>query len=505
MWMRLRLSITGASAFFLLVTLVTVAHAPYSSALGPEPAFYTYQAPGGSATAGRHVIALTFDDGPGPYTPQVLSVLERFHVPATFFEIGENIVEYPQYTRMLAVAGYPVEDHTWTHPDLATIPVSDFPYEIDQTQSEIRSLTGVTPSCVRPPYDAWDSTVLDQIAERGLTTMSYSIDPVDWTLPGTEAIVDNVVGAAFPGAVVDMHDGGGNRSETVAALPEIITDLEGEGYTFVSICGPSEPATPPQTSVIFSFGNAPAPGKAVTSEKPLVGVATDPEASGYWLVAQDGGLFAFGAAGFCGSLPELKVTPVRPVVGIAATADGRGYWLVASDGGVFAFGDAVFYGSMGGRHLNAAIVGIEATPDRKGYWLVAADGGIFSFGDARFLGSLPQLRVRPVKPIVGLVSASNPEGYWMVGSDGGVFAFGEAQFHGSLAASNLDSPVVGMAEDAATGGYWLAGSDGWIFGFTAPFYGSVDGHGTGDQFFGLAAQRTGLGYIVAGEHPVTSG
>lgn len=146
------------------------------SAQSPQPAFYTYQAPGGASTYTKRVIALTFDDGPGAYTPQVLSVLEKYHVPATFFEIGENVVQYPQYTRMLAAAGYPVEDHTWTHPDLSLIPVSDFPYEIDQTQNEIRSLTGVTPTCVRPPYDDWDTTVLDQIAERGLTTMSYSIN-----------------------------------------------------------------------------------------------------------------------------------------------------------------------------------------------------------------------------------------------------------------------------------------------------------------------------------------
>jgi peptidoglycan/xylan/chitin deacetylase (PgdA/CDA1 family) len=217
---------------------------------GPQPAFYTYQAPGGAATLGQRVIALTFDDGPGPYTPQVLSVLERYGVPATFFEVGDEVVQYPQYTRTLAAAGYPVEDHTWSHPDLATIPISQFPFQIDQTQNEIRSITGQTPVCVRPPYDAWNSTVLAQVAQRGLTTMSYSIDPRDWTLPGTANIVAGVVNAAFPGAVVGLHDGGGPRDETVAALPQIISQLRAQGYTFVSICGAPVPptftnATPP--------------------------------------------------------------------------------------------------------------------------------------------------------------------------------------------------------------------------------------------------------------------
>ena len=77
-----------------------------------------------------------------------------------------------------------------------------------------------------------------------------------------------------------------------------------------------------------------------------------------------------------------------PVVGVAATPDGKGYWEVASDGGVFAFGDAGFYGSMGGKPLNAPVVGMAATPDGKGYWEVASDGGIFAFGDAGFYGSM---------------------------------------------------------------------------------------------------------------------
>jgi peptidoglycan/xylan/chitin deacetylase (PgdA/CDA1 family) len=166
-----------------------------------------------------------------------LAILELHRVPATFFEVGMEVALYPQYTRMVAVAGYPVENHTWSHVNLATIPVSGFSLQIDQTQSEIRSVTGVTPACVRPPYNSWDATALDQIAQRGLATMSYSIDPQDWSLPGVQAIVNRVVGAALPGGVVVMHDAGGPREQTVAALPQIITDLEAEGYTFVSICG----------------------------------------------------------------------------------------------------------------------------------------------------------------------------------------------------------------------------------------------------------------------------
>jgi peptidoglycan/xylan/chitin deacetylase (PgdA/CDA1 family) len=290
------------------------------------------------------VIALTFDDGPGPYTPQVLSVLERYQVPATFFEVGEEVAAYPQYSKMVAAAGFPVEDHTWSHPDLTTIPASSVAAQIDMTQAEIKAVTGTTPQCVRPPYDAWNATVLSQIAALGLTTMSYSVDPRDWSLPGVQAIVNRVVGAATPGAVVDMHDGGGDRSETVAGLPKIIAQLRAMGYAFVSICG-ARPTYRPQVSATYAFGNAPVPGPPVTSNLPLVGAAATPDGSGYWEVASDGGVFSFGDAAFHGSMGGLPIN--APVVGMAATPDGGGYWEVASDGGVFSF-SAHFYGSRAG-------------------------------------------------------------------------------------------------------------------------------------------------------------
>jgi peptidoglycan-N-acetylglucosamine deacetylase len=371
---RTRLASLSCAAAILLSLTATQA----AGAQGAQPAFYTSQAPGGASTVGQRVIALTFDDGPGPYTPQVLSVLERYHVPATFFEIGENVVQYPQYTQMVAAAGYPVEDHTWSHPDLATLPASQIAAQIEQTQNEIHSLTGDTPNCLRPPYDSWNSTVLDQIGAQGLTAMSYSIDPRDWSLPGVTAIVNSVVGAAFPGAVVDMHDGGGARSQTVAALPQIITDLRAQGYSFVSLCG-YLPA--PQTSAVYAFGQAPLPGPAITSNTGYVGAAGT--ANGYWLAAKDGGVFSSGLP-FYGSMGGQHLN--QPVIGMAATPDGGGYWMVAADGGVFSFGDARFHGSMGGTPLNRPIVAMAADPATGGYWQVAADGGVFSF-DAPFYGS----------------------------------------------------------------------------------------------------------------------
>jgi peptidoglycan/xylan/chitin deacetylase (PgdA/CDA1 family) len=465
------------------------------AASSAQVAFTTSQAPGGAATAGHRVIALTFDDGPGPFTPQVLSVLERYQVPATFFEIGEEVARYPQYSKMVVAAGFPVEDHTWSHPDLTTLPASGVDSQVDMTQAEIRNVTGTTPQCVRPPYDAWNAGVLSQIASRGLTTMSYSIDPRDWTLPGAQAIADRVVGAAFPGAVVDMHDAGGDRSQTVAALPQIITRLRAMGYSFVSICG-GGPADLPQVTATYPFGDALAAGAAVTSDRPLVGAATA-GAAGYWEVASDGGIFSFGDASFDGSMGGTALN--APIVGMAATAGAAGYWEVASDGGIFSFGDASFDGSMGGTALNAPIVGMAATADGAGYWEVASDGGIFSFGDASFHGSMGGTALDA--PIVGMAATTDGAGYWEVASDGGVFAFGDASFHGSMGGTALDAPIVGMAATTDGAGYWEVASDGGVFAFNAPFYGSRAGLSTEDRFFSIVPTSDGGGYLLVGEHP----
>ncbi|HVX21335.1 MAG TPA: hypothetical protein VHB02_08305 [Acidimicrobiales bacterium] len=170
-----------------------------------------------------------------------------------------------------------------------------------------------------------------------------------------------------------------------------------------------------------------------------------PSGTGYWEVASDGGLFAFGTAGYYGSMGGTALN--QPVVGLTSTPDGQGYWEVASDGGLFAFGDAAFYGSMGGKSLNQPIVGIAATPDGLGYWEVAADGGLFAFGDAAFYGSMGGKTLN--KPIVGIAATPDGQGYWEVASDGGLFAFGDAAFYGSMGGKPLNQPIVGIAASLA--------------------------------------------------------
>jgi subtilase family serine protease len=162
---------------------------------------------------------------------------------------------------------------------------------------------------------------------------------------------------------------------------------------------------------------------------------------GYWMVASDGGIFAFGDAGFAGSAADLPLG--APVVSMSPTTDGRGYWLASSNGGIYSYGDAGFSGSLGGLSLNRPVVGMAATPDGGGYWLVASDGGIFAFGDAGFHGSTGALRLN--KPVVGMSADLTGTGYWLVASDGGIFAFGDAPFFGSTGAITLNRPITGMA------------------------------------------------------------
>jgi YVTN family beta-propeller protein len=335
--------------------------------------------------------------------------------------------------------------------------------------------------------------------------------------PSAGGTVVTITGQGFSGATgVDFGDPPATDvtcSDTVCTA----TSPPGTGTVAVTVVGPGgrsvlspndqftytgtgpTPPTPPvppfsngywlvaSDGGIFAFGGSPFFGStgAQKLNKPIVGMASTPDAGGYWLVASDGGIFAFGDAGFFGSTGAIHLN--QPLVGMAATPDGKGYWLVASDGGIFAFGDAGFFGSTGGMTLNQPIVGMVSTPDGKGYWMVASDGGIFAFGDASFFGSTGGMTLN--KPIVGMASTPDGRGYWLVASDGGIFAFGDAGFFGSTGAIHLNKPVVGMSSTPDGRGYWLVASDGGIFSFgDAPFFGSTGGQTLNQPIMGMTTR-----------------
>jgi peptidoglycan/xylan/chitin deacetylase (PgdA/CDA1 family) len=182
-------------------------------------------------------VYLTFDDGPNPpYTNQVLDLLAEYHARATFFEIGENVAKNPATTRRVHQRGQSVQNHTWSHPDLRKVSSKVFRAQVLDTDRVIRAQTGVTPTCLRPPYGAVDATVRSRAAALHKSIKLWTVDPRDWSRPGTSTIVHRVLDNVRPGSVVLMHDGGGIRNQTVAALRQILRTLKARGYSFRQLC-----------------------------------------------------------------------------------------------------------------------------------------------------------------------------------------------------------------------------------------------------------------------------
>ncbi len=181
-------------------------------------------------------IALTFDDGPSPqYTPQILNILQVNGVHATFFCIGEQVQADPDLVLQEANAGHVVANHSWNHPDLTTLTTDQVHAQLSDTSNAIQSADGQMPVFFRPPYGAINEDVQSQGAQLGLRPILWNVDTLDWELPGSDNIVKTALDNASNGAVILMHDGGGDRSQTVAALPAIISGLKERGFQLVTI------------------------------------------------------------------------------------------------------------------------------------------------------------------------------------------------------------------------------------------------------------------------------
>jgi peptidoglycan/xylan/chitin deacetylase (PgdA/CDA1 family) len=182
---------------------------------------------------GPKVIALTIDDGPSPvYTPQILRLLAKYRVTAAFSMIGENASYYPGVARDVAHAGHMIVNHTWDHANLTALSRSRVRSEIAKASDAIEAAAGARPKMFRAPYGAWSAAALDCCASEGLTPLDWSVDPRDWSRPGVSAIVRNILRTTRTGSIILEHDGGGNRSQTVAALKIVIPRLLDEGYRF---------------------------------------------------------------------------------------------------------------------------------------------------------------------------------------------------------------------------------------------------------------------------------
>lgn len=184
--------------------------------------------------AGRRVVALTFDDGPWSDTPAVVATLERFRVPATFFVLGRQVAGRGDLLRRELSDGDALGNHSYSHPDLVRGGGAE--RQLRWTSDAIkRGAAGYRPCVFRPPYGSQNASVRRTARRLGLSTITWDVDPRDWSRPGTAAIVQRVLGNVHNGSIVLMHDGGGPREQTLAALPAIIQGLRRRHFGFVTV------------------------------------------------------------------------------------------------------------------------------------------------------------------------------------------------------------------------------------------------------------------------------
>jgi peptidoglycan-N-acetylglucosamine deacetylase len=180
-------------------------------------------------------IALTFDDGPGPYTPQILDILRRARASATFFEVGVLERYFHVSTTSIVAAGDVIGDHTEAHAPMSRLSAFDQREQILEDAAVIGHYGAGFPRLFRPPYGLFNATTLRLLRHYRMLMVLWTIDTGDYRRPGVKAIVHATVSGARPGAIILMHDAGGNRAETVAALPKIIVALRARGYRLVSV------------------------------------------------------------------------------------------------------------------------------------------------------------------------------------------------------------------------------------------------------------------------------
>lgn len=184
------------------------------------------------------IVYLTFDDGPTPYTTEVLTLLKQYNAKATFFVIGNQVSKRIPTVKRAYRDGHAVENHTWSHPKLTGLTWTQFRSQVARTNTAVAQAAGDSPECLRAPYGSINRNVLLRAQRFNMPVIQWSIDSRDWAKPGTYRIVRNVLGNVKDGSIVLMHDGGGNRAQTVAALKYILPSLRKQGYAIRALpCG----------------------------------------------------------------------------------------------------------------------------------------------------------------------------------------------------------------------------------------------------------------------------
>ena len=181
-------------------------------------------------------IALTFDDGPHPkYTMQILDILEEYHIPATFFFVGENVSYYADTAREVVKRGHEIGNHTYSHPCASKQSEKAFRDELVKSENMIKSVTGVTTKLFRPPQGSWNQRVYDIARERDYSVILWDLDTLDWAKTPSDKIATYILENAKSGSIILMHDYQSGGCTTLDALRMFIPNLIEEGYQFVTV------------------------------------------------------------------------------------------------------------------------------------------------------------------------------------------------------------------------------------------------------------------------------
>lgn len=188
-------------------------------------------------TALKGTVALTFDDGPTvKYTPQILAILKKYNIKATFFMVGMNAKAHPEIVKMVLADGHAINNHSMTHPMLTKLTDAQLYNEVTGPQTVIYAIIGKKPVCLRYPYGASNEHVRSVIRENGMVPMPMGWNSFDYDRPGVDKIVSWVLKNAYSGQVFLFHDGFDKREQTVAALPQIIEGIQKKGLGFSQVC-----------------------------------------------------------------------------------------------------------------------------------------------------------------------------------------------------------------------------------------------------------------------------
>jgi peptidoglycan/xylan/chitin deacetylase (PgdA/CDA1 family) len=260
----------------------------------------------GEAPPPDKVLFLTFDDGPSAYTQEILAILAEHDAKATFFVLGGRAAGDPALVDAIYNAGHGLANHTYNHPYLPKVGFARYQAEVTATGVVLGGRDG---GCLRPPYGATNAGVYSGAEKLGYQVVLWTVDPRDWARPGAAAIATRVIQRASPGAVVVLHDGGGDRSQTAAALRTILAELGGQGYRFAAFCR----------------DGAPLPAALARLPRPRgVGMNAEPAPGTIPPVLPLG---QAGPNGIASPQADAQVSGIVPIVGTAAHPEFRKWQL----------------------------------------------------------------------------------------------------------------------------------------------------------------------------------